>query len=239
MSQNMKNRYRVFRRGWGTYYCEDLRTGKQEEMHRHTQPQLALGQEPRWQGRDVDPAAATTTRVLRAHRPAHHHLGRHVVEFFAGFLADTLRGLSAVGARIERFGLHDEGLTFQVFGQRVAAPTSSSFGRVSQLLRWLVLQDIVAGGRVTLEVLLEVGGDFGELAFLLRGELLGLLAEELAFEFGQLEQRLLQLRLQTLIEREQARLLFLQRAVVSPQLRQLRLGSLHPINSCRKWRRSG
>src|ERR1051326_1862089 len=158
MSQNMKNRYRVFRRGWGTYYCEDLRTGKQEEMHRHTQPQLALGQEPRWQGRDVDPAAATTTRVLRAHRPAHHHLGRHVVEFFAGFLADTLRGLSAVGARIERFGLHDEGLTFQVFGQRVAAPTSSSFGRVSQLLRWLVLQDIVAGGRGALGLALRGGG---------------------------------------------------------------------------------
>ena len=32
MSQNMKNRYRVFRRGWGTYYCEDLRTGKQESL---------------------------------------------------------------------------------------------------------------------------------------------------------------------------------------------------------------
>jgi integrase len=24
MNRNMKNRYRVFRRGWGTYYCEDL-----------------------------------------------------------------------------------------------------------------------------------------------------------------------------------------------------------------------
>jgi integrase len=29
MSQTMKNRYRVFRRGWGTYYCEDLLTKKQ------------------------------------------------------------------------------------------------------------------------------------------------------------------------------------------------------------------
>jgi hypothetical protein len=28
----MKNRYRVFRRGWGTYYCEDLQTGKQETL---------------------------------------------------------------------------------------------------------------------------------------------------------------------------------------------------------------
>ena len=29
MNRNMKNRYRVFRRGWGTYYCEDLTTGQQ------------------------------------------------------------------------------------------------------------------------------------------------------------------------------------------------------------------
>lgn len=28
----MKNRYRVFRRGWGTYYCEDLVTKKQESL---------------------------------------------------------------------------------------------------------------------------------------------------------------------------------------------------------------
>jgi hypothetical protein len=32
MSQRMKNRYRVFRRSWGTYYCEDLQTGKQETL---------------------------------------------------------------------------------------------------------------------------------------------------------------------------------------------------------------
>ena len=29
----MKQRYRVFRRGWGTYYCEDLVTKKQESLH--------------------------------------------------------------------------------------------------------------------------------------------------------------------------------------------------------------
>lgn len=29
----MKNRYRVFRRGWGTYYCEDRVTKKQESLH--------------------------------------------------------------------------------------------------------------------------------------------------------------------------------------------------------------
>lgn len=28
----MKNRYRVFRRGWGTFYCEDLVTKKQESL---------------------------------------------------------------------------------------------------------------------------------------------------------------------------------------------------------------
>src|SRR5512137_2231275 len=33
MNQLMKDRYRVFRRGWGTYYCEDLVTKKQESLH--------------------------------------------------------------------------------------------------------------------------------------------------------------------------------------------------------------
>ena len=32
MNRNMKNRYRVFRRGWGTFYCEDLVTRKQESL---------------------------------------------------------------------------------------------------------------------------------------------------------------------------------------------------------------
>jgi integrase len=33
MNQTMKDRYRVFRRGWGTYYCEDITTKKQESLH--------------------------------------------------------------------------------------------------------------------------------------------------------------------------------------------------------------
>jgi len=32
MNQTMKNRYRVFRRSWGAYYCEDLVTKKQESL---------------------------------------------------------------------------------------------------------------------------------------------------------------------------------------------------------------
>jgi len=32
MNRNMKNRYRVFRRGWGTFYCEDLVTKKQTTL---------------------------------------------------------------------------------------------------------------------------------------------------------------------------------------------------------------
>ncbi|MBL9139258.1 MAG: hypothetical protein JNK85_25540, partial [Verrucomicrobiales bacterium] len=28
----MKERFRVFRRGWGTFYCQDLQTGKQESL---------------------------------------------------------------------------------------------------------------------------------------------------------------------------------------------------------------
>jgi hypothetical protein len=32
MNRNMKNRYRVFRRSWGTFYCEDLVTKKQTTL---------------------------------------------------------------------------------------------------------------------------------------------------------------------------------------------------------------
>ena len=32
VSTEMKQRYRLFRRGWGTYYCEDTQTGKQETL---------------------------------------------------------------------------------------------------------------------------------------------------------------------------------------------------------------
>ena len=32
MRENMKQRYRVFLRPWGVYYCEDLVTGKQETL---------------------------------------------------------------------------------------------------------------------------------------------------------------------------------------------------------------
>jgi hypothetical protein len=32
VSDDMKQRYRVFRRGWDTYYCEDTETGKQESL---------------------------------------------------------------------------------------------------------------------------------------------------------------------------------------------------------------
>ena len=33
MKIEMKQRYRVFRRGWGTFYAEDLHTKKQESLH--------------------------------------------------------------------------------------------------------------------------------------------------------------------------------------------------------------
>ena len=32
MNSNIKNRYRAFRRGWGTYYCEDTQTGQQQTL---------------------------------------------------------------------------------------------------------------------------------------------------------------------------------------------------------------
>lgn len=35
----MKLRYRIFRRGWGTFYCEDIETGKQESLQKRDKHQ--------------------------------------------------------------------------------------------------------------------------------------------------------------------------------------------------------
>ncbi len=35
MNSNMKSRYRLFRRGWGVYYCEDTQTGQQVSLATH------------------------------------------------------------------------------------------------------------------------------------------------------------------------------------------------------------
>src|SRR5207244_13338184 len=37
MKHEMKQRYRAFRRGWGTYYYEDLVTKKQQSLHTRAQ----------------------------------------------------------------------------------------------------------------------------------------------------------------------------------------------------------
>ena len=39
MNDRMNHRYRVFRRGWGTFYCEDLQTGKQESLRTRDKPE--------------------------------------------------------------------------------------------------------------------------------------------------------------------------------------------------------
>ena len=111
---------------------------------------------------------------------------------------------AALGAGLQPLGLDDHRLAFQVFGQRVPATSLPSRGVLGgSLVRpglRLVLEHVVAGGRVALGLFLQVGGDLGQLGFLLRGELLALLPKELALELGQFQQGFLQLRFQPFLE---------------------------------------
>jgi hypothetical protein len=95
MKHEMKNRYRVFRRGWGTYYCEDLVTKKQESLKTRDKDEafriVAAKNETeeapafslhlaRVYWKAGDPAGATRTTQDRGHPAplAHRHQGQGV-----------------------------------------------------------------------------------------------------------------------------------------------------------------
>jgi hypothetical protein len=113
-------------------------------------------------------------------------------------------------------------LTLQVFRERVSASALAlTLGTLLVLILILVLvfKHLVADRWLALRLVLKIPGHFGQLAFLVRGKLLGFFAEELAFEFGDLQERLLQLSLQTLFEGQ----LGLQPRLLLPQGLRLRL----------------
>jgi hypothetical protein len=87
---------------------------RQEQVHRQRHPQLALRQQTGWQQCDPDAPATTATGVLGAHRPPDHQRGRHVLQFLADFLADTLGRASAMRTRFKAGGFQHHRLTFQV-----------------------------------------------------------------------------------------------------------------------------
>jgi hypothetical protein len=148
----------------------------------------------------------------------------------------------------QSFGFQYHGLTFQVLRQRVSrAATPLALGSVLggglRFLLGLVLEHVVAEGRLLLVLFLQVSGHFGQLAFLLRGEAVRPFAEKLTLQFGQFQEGLAQLRLQTFLHpqelrpfRLQSSVLLLEHAVAFPPLRQLarRIGGLHQVRASRQ-----
>ena len=181
----------------------------QEQVDGQPHTELALRQEAWWKGSDGDATASTATGILWPHGLANHQFGWHILQFLADLLTDANRILSTVFARLEPFGLNDHFPTFQMVWQRVTAATALLLGRVLVVGRSLrfVIEDVVAGGRLVLSLCLQIGGHVGQLALLLRGELLGGFAEKPALEFGQFEQHVLQLRFQAFLERDELRVL--------------------------------
>ena len=121
MSRTMKSRYRVFRRGWGTFYCEDLVTKKQEslktrdkqEAHRlvaaknetEASPAFSL-QLARVYWKAGDPAAATRTwrhvmeEIIKMKKDDTRHRWKTAIKDRA---FDSIRDLSVLETRAEHF----------------------------------------------------------------------------------------------------------------------------------------
>ena len=60
MNHDMKARFRLFRRGWGIYYCEDTQSGKQESLatsHKHEAERLVQAKNEN----ETHPAAGART----------------------------------------------------------------------------------------------------------------------------------------------------------------------------------
>jgi len=121
MKDDMKQRYRVFRRGWGTFYCEDLITKKQESLHtrdkdeafrlvaarNETQNQRAFSRQlARVYWKAGDPAGATRTwqmamdELIKQKRDANQ---RRWIIAVKEKSFDSLRNLLILETRAEHF----------------------------------------------------------------------------------------------------------------------------------------
>jgi len=117
----MKNRYRLFRRGWGTYYSEDLETKKQESLHTRdkqeayrlvaaknetqTAPAFSLHL-ARVYWKIGDPAAATRTWQVVMDEMAKHKKGPTQVRWacaIADRAFDSIREVPLLETRPEQF----------------------------------------------------------------------------------------------------------------------------------------
>jgi integrase len=150
----MSQRYRVFRRGWGTFYCQDLTTGKQEslrtrdktEAHRlvaarnegDKAPAFSL-QLARVYWRASDPAAGNRTwqavmdEVLRQKAgPTHERWATAIKET----ALDTIRDLVVLETRPEHFlrALEHGGVSTNIYLRRI-----QNFALDMNWLPWPVL----------------------------------------------------------------------------------------------------
>jgi hypothetical protein len=157
----------------------------QEHVNRQPHPKFSLGQQPGRQQRYLNARATAPAGVFGTHRPLNDQLGGHILQFLADFLTDTFGDGATLFARAQRLRLGHDGLPLQMFGKRMSAsPLPLTLGA----LLVLVFEHLPAQRWLPLRLLLKIPGHFGQLSFLFLGQLLGAVAEELAFEFGDLQQ---------------------------------------------------
>jgi hypothetical protein len=145
--------------------------------------ELALGNQPWWQGRDRHTRFATAAGVLGTHRAAADQLGWNQVDFFRDFFPDALWRETTVGAgdpgRLQRYRLG-----FQHWGHGMTGRTALE--PAPALIATFFLEHLLAQWRGLLRFLAQVVRQLIELSLLLGGKVFRLGTEKLATQFGDL-----------------------------------------------------
>jgi len=221
-------------------------------VHGQTKRELALGNQPRRQGRDRHARLSAVAGVLGAHCPASDELGRYQVDLLGDLLANPTGHLSAAGTELE-FRLDRDRLGLQVHRQRVAHATAAFL--LAPLSSLFVDQYLVAVGTGPLAFGLHVLDQLLESILLFWGEPIRLRTKQLALQFcnlgfglGELLVVFLCQRLQSLHQLTQLEAFRFQLRFLLEQSRNLRLQPLvlctelvvaHAESSSRNLRRNG
>jgi len=166
----------------------------QQQVNRQPQPQPALRHQSRGQGRNADRLgrAGAGMRVFGPNRLLAHELGGHVFVFGGDFLPDFASGCLTPAANLVS-GFQEDALHFQLH-RREGRPALAEFPLAFFLVRQgqVGFQHVPADGRGPLVMFLLVPRHRPQLLLLLRVKVVGLEAEQLPFQFGDISARLRQ-----------------------------------------------
>jgi hypothetical protein len=161
---------------------DDRRAG-QGDVNGQSQSQLAVGNQPRGQGRNGDAVVTAAAGIFRTDNPAADHAGGNKIELFGDLLADAMRHVPAAGTgRQSRFDR--DGLSFQMLRQRMPPPARGLAG--IGIRSGFFGQDLIAIGRRTFGLGFHIVDHVLELPFLFGGQPVGPGAKDFPLQFRDL-----------------------------------------------------